>query len=245
MGPRRRELYELLARPRRGRAAVHAEQALPGEEEGHASRSSSIYTPEFTAAPAPADPAAPPPPRGLVISAETGLAVTLAFLIALGTAFWLGYDHGRQDVVAAVQASAAEDARHLPAPLSAEPAADLREHRSRPPALPTGAYVVRLISCEKTPQGLQRARDARAYAAQNSQLQALSAQAFLLANDKAYSVCVGPATRRHAPLLEKLQTAFRSLPGPTTLTGRGPTPFAGLSIEQVGKLGRVIPHTSP
>lgn len=176
----------------------------------------------------------------LVISLETGMAAFFVVLILVSSAFYLGYQKGSGDVLLNLDSRIISENDNIKTGDSKNIniADNFSESRKNSVVLPADAYVLRIISYEKNGPGLTRSKQDLAYAKTQSILADIGMNAFLLENSAAYSVCIGPAKKRHNPELEKLRKIFINLDGPPS--SRGNKPYAGSFVERVDKLGRVL-----
>jgi hypothetical protein len=175
----------------------------------------------------------------LVVSLESGLTIFFAVLILSGAAFYIGYQKGSADIL--LNLSVRLNKEEVTAKGSTDnlkPVEKIFETRKVKAVLPASAYVLRLLSYEKNGPGLTRAKKDADFARIQKAVYREKMEVYILQNEAAYSVCLGPAGSRHDPRLEKLRKIFNKLSGPPS--SRGDKPYAGSFVEKVDKLGRVL-----
>jgi hypothetical protein len=188
-----------------------------------------------------------PPPRSeprrrtdLVLGVDAAFLLFAVVLVLVATAFVLGWQASRRQLPARVAERVRQESELIRERDSIDTVERLRERRPDAPVLPATAHVLKLISHDKTDRGLARARDSRAYALRQEAVQELNLDAFIFAGDHMYVVAVGPLGGANDAATERVRRAFVSLPGPETLTGRGPRPYEGAATESRDAFGRVV-----
>ncbi len=175
----------------------------------------------------------------LVITLESGITVFFVILILISTSFYLGYKRGSSDILLTLDAKIVSDNNLDHGEIKdikySKGFAEVRQNSAK---LPAGAYVLRLVSYDKSGPGLTRAKGDIDFSRRQKIVYQEGMTVFLIANSAAYSVCIGPVSNRYDARLEKVKRKFKRYKGPPS--SRENTPYAAASVEKVDKLGRVV-----